>query len=401
MRKRGRNRQFVLAVNGRSAVKTVFLFIVSLLLVFILSGVLTSLRPELRPSSSLYRVTDELAGETFGLILGMENHYFASELPEPNKRFELSPIVLKLATSINLKDPRSFLGRELPGFSHFDSEILIAGQGTDYTNMPSESPPPTEVLKEEREANLAELEGKQKKKTGEEKPPEQSTGGRKVVFIYNTHNTESYLPFLKGETEPDRALHSKANVTLVSDMLANAMKSQGVGAMVDKTDFQANLRKKGWAYARSYDESRPVVKEAMAQNKDLQYFIDIHRDSQRKKATTATVKGKSYARVAFVLGKKSSNFESNLKLAKELHERLEKKYPGLSRGVISKGAAGDNGIYNQDLNERSVLIEFGGVDNNREELERAAEAMADVFSEMYWNAEKVDADTGEDDKKKQ
>lgn len=91
MRKRGRNRQFVLAVNGRSAVKTVFLFIVSLLLVFILSGVLTSLRPELRPSSSLYRVTDELGGETFGLILGMENHYFASELPEPNKRFELSP----------------------------------------------------------------------------------------------------------------------------------------------------------------------------------------------------------------------------------------------------------------------------------------------------------------------
>lgn len=71
----------------------------------------------------------------------------------------------------------------------------------------------------------------------------------------------------------------------------------------------------------------------------------------------------------------------------------------MSRGVISKGAAGDNGIYNQDLNERSVLIEFGGVDNNREELERAAEAMADVFSEMYWNAEKVDADTGEDDKK--
>ena len=66
-----------------------------------------------------------------------------------------------------------------------------------------------------------------------------------------------------------------------------------------------------------------------------------------------------------------------------------KKYPGLSRGVISKGAAGDNGIYNQDLNERSVLIEFGGVDNNREELERAAEAMADVFSEMYWNAEKL------------
>ncbi|MDT9146102.1 stage II sporulation protein P, partial [Escherichia coli] len=58
MKKRGRNRQFVLAVNGRTAVKSVFLFIAGLLLVFILSGVLTSLRPELRPSSSFYRVTD-------------------------------------------------------------------------------------------------------------------------------------------------------------------------------------------------------------------------------------------------------------------------------------------------------------------------------------------------------
>ncbi|MED2975582.1 stage II sporulation protein P [Bacillus swezeyi] len=401
MRKRGRNRQFVLAVNGRTAVKTVFLFIVSLLLIFILSGVLTSLRPELRPSSSLYRVADELAGETFGHILGMENHYFASALPEPNKKFELSPLVLKLATSINLKDPRSFLGRELPGFSHFDSDILVAGQGTDYTNMPSESQPPAEVLKEEREANLAELEGKSKEKKENKNPPEQSTGDKKVVFIYNTHNTESYLPFLKGETDPDLAIHSKANVTLVSDMLGEALSSQGVGAMVDKTDVQANLKKKGWDYSRSYDESRPVVKEAMAENKNLQYFIDIHRDATRKKATTTTINGKSYARLAFVIGKKSSNFEANFKLAKELHEGLEKKYPGLSRGVISKGASGDNGVYNQDLNERSILIEFGGVDNNREELERAADAMADVFSGMYWEAEKVDGHSGEDDKKKQ
>ncbi len=84
---------------------------------------------------------------------------------------------------------------------------------------------------------------------------------------------------------------------------------------------------KGWDYARSYDESRPVVKDAIATNKDLQYFIDIHRDATRKKATTTTINGKSYARLAFVIGKKSSNFEANFKLAKELHERLEKNIP--------------------------------------------------------------------------
>ncbi len=38
---------------------------------------------------------------------------------------------------------------------------------------------------------------------------------------------------------------------------------------------------------------------------------------------------------------------------------MEKKYPGLSVGVLSKGSPGDNGVYNQDLNDRSLLLEFG------------------------------------------
>lgn len=88
----------------------------------------------------------------------MENHYFASDLSQTDSSFHLSRLSLKLATSINLEDPRSFLGRELPGFAQFDTEILLAGQGTDYTNMPAESPPPSKVMEEEREANLAEIE---------------------------------------------------------------------------------------------------------------------------------------------------------------------------------------------------------------------------------------------------
>ncbi|MCY8976989.1 stage II sporulation protein P [Bacillus atrophaeus] len=402
MRKKRRNRQIVVAVNGANAVKGIFLFIASLLVIFILSGVLTSLRPELRPSSnSLYGFADELPGDVFAHLLRMENHYFASDLSDTeSSSFHLSRLSLKLATSINLEDPRSFLGRELPGFSQFDTEILVAGQGTDYTNMPSESPPPSEVMQEEKEANLAEIENQQtKKENTEQEPPKQTTGDRKVVYIYHTHNTESYLPLLKGETNPDMARHSKANVTLVGGMFGKALEAQGVGATVDKTDIQAKLNKKGLNYARSYDESRPVVKEALAKNKNLQYIIDIHRDSKRKKNTTTTIKGKSYARLAFVVGKKTANFEENYKLASELHKLMEKKYPGLSTGVFSKGSPGDNGVYNQDLNDRALLLEFGGVDNNLEELQHTADATADVFSELYWDAEKVNADSG--DKKKQ
>jgi len=79
-------------------------------------------------------------------------------------------------------------------------------------------------------------------------------------------------------------------------------------------------------------------------------------------------------------------------LAKELHQGLEKKYPGLSRGVLAKRkTSGNNGLYNQDLSNNSILIEVGGVDNNMEELTNTVKAFSDVFSENFWKAEKVNA----------
>lgn len=51
-----------------------------------------------------------------------------------------------------------------------------------------------------------------------------------------------------------------------------------------------------------------------------------------------------------------------------------------------------NGVYNQNLSGKSILIEFGGVDNTFEELNRSADALADVFSDFYWQAEKVNKD---------
>lgn len=161
------------------------------------------------------------------------------------------------------------------------------------------------------------LEGKQKKKTDGEKPPEQSTGGRKVVFIYNTHNTESYLPFLKGEADPDRAIHSKANVTLVSDMLANAMKSQGVGAMVDKTDFQANLRKKAGPMPVPMMNQGQSSKRRWPRTKTcsiLSIFTGIRNGRKRQPRLS---KEKAMHALRLCSARRASNFESNLKLAKE------------------------------------------------------------------------------------
>ncbi|MFJ5715433.1 stage II sporulation protein P [Neobacillus sp. NPDC093127] len=378
-------------VQGTSILKIFAALSLFLILVFSISGLLTSLKPQFRPmSSSVNQAATNVNGELLYQLMGWENHHFLKAENNWNPTPKLSSLVFKLASNINLNDPRSLLGRELPGFFQFDGKIVVAGEGTNYTNMPIESAPPIEIMKAEREASLVNLEGLDK--PAEEKPPiasGQTTGKHKVVYLYFTHNRESYIPYLKDVNDPDNAYHSQINVTKVGDQLKTSLEDRGIGTFVDKTDVQANLNKKGLNYAKSYQESRLVVQAAMTSNRDLQYFIDIHRDSSRRETTTVSLNGKSYAKLAFVIGGKNPNYEKNQQLATELHNLLQKKYKGLSRGVIVKPAGTGNAIYNQNLSKNAILIEFGGVDNTFEELNRSAEALADVFSEYYWQAEKV------------
>jgi stage II sporulation protein P len=390
-----RSQQMIVTVNGTSVKKIVVLAILGFMMMFTVVGLMTSLKPEYRiTSSSVNNVTTHFPGEAFVHLLSFENHYFSQGLPEEKRKPKYSSMLFEMATSINPEDPRSLLGSELPGFSIYDSEIIVAGEGTDYTNMPYESAPPLEVMLAEREASVENLE--QADKSSEAKPvppPKMTTGGKKVVYIYHTHTHESYLPALKGATDLDSAFHPTVNVTKVGEKLAEEMEKRGIGVEVNTEDFIEKLVKNGMKYYQAYDMSRKTVAEAMATNRDLQYFIDIHRDTRRKNDTTVTINGSNYARVVFVIGGENVKYKKNLQLVTELHRLLEKKYPGLSRGVIQKKGNGTNGKFNQDLSENAILIEFGGVDNTFEELFRTASAVADVFSEYYWQAEKVQAPT--------
>jgi stage II sporulation protein P len=381
----------VVTVNGTSIKKGIIISFIVLLMTFLLSGILTSLKSEYRlSSSSINDLTKNIDSEAFLQLLGAENRYFISALPEQTESIKLSSIMFKVTTSINPDDPRSLLGRELPGFSLYDSEIVVAGSGTNYTNMPYESPPPTEVLEQEREASIDKNDVVNQSDEEPKTPPTLTTGDKKVVYIYNTHNTESYLPLLNGESDPNRAIHSKANVSIVSELLGKSLQEEGIGNQIETTDIQANLKQKGWTYAKSYTASRPIVESAMASNRNLDYIIDIHRDSQRKDVTTIKINNKSYAKLAFIIGGDNPTADKNEKLAKDLHALLEKKYPGLSRGIFEQGGKGYNGVYNQDLSNHALLLEFGGVDNNLDELKNTVAAVSDVFSEYYWQAEKVD-----------
>ncbi|MBM7702973.1 stage II sporulation protein P [Metabacillus iocasae] len=347
-------------------------------------------------SSVIYQTLSNYKAQSLFYLMSQENQHFSQALESDFQPVPFSSVALELTTNIRAKDSRSLLGSELPGFRIFDSNIIIAGEGTDYTTIPQESSPPLETILEERELAKEEIEKYEENEQNRETapPPSMTTGDRKVVYLYHTHSWESYLPLLglEGDPNENKAVDNKTNITLIGDILGKELEARGIGTTVDKTNMTQKLNEKKWKSSRSYTMSRGIVEAASLQNKELTYFIDIHRDSLRKDKTTVNINGKAYAKTVFVLGQGNKNFDQNLQLATDLHQRLQKKYPGLSRGVIGKPkTSGQNGVYNQDLSPNAILVEMGGVDNNMEELTNAAKAIADVFSEMYWDAEKVNA----------
>lgn len=368
------------------------LYIISIIILFITIGVLTTIKPAYRLSSqAISKWTSNIDSSTFLYIMGLENRTFNNALPSDESFPNLSGTLFNMIMQMKPNDPRSFLGTELPGFSIFDREILIAGEGTNYTNLPNESSPPLkEVLKEHKAVTD---ENDEETSNDDSKDPTPSTDGKKVVFIYNTHNRESFLPHLPDITDPDQAFHHKVNITKVSDYLAKALENEGIGTKVDDTDIAELLSENGMEHSQSYEMSRDVVEKAFSENDDVSYSFDIHRDAMGRDVTTKEIDGDEYARIAIVIGEEYDSYEKNLSLATEIHNKLEEKYPGLSRGVLPKKGAGTNGVFNQDLSDNAILFEFGGVENTLEELYRSADALADIFSTYYWDAEKVDADS--------
>ncbi|TCP27074.1 stage II sporulation protein P [Scopulibacillus darangshiensis] len=325
-----------------------------------------------------------MKAETMVDFLGWENPYFKQVLPDDHQSVSLSKLSFQSLTNINFGDTRSLLGNELPGFSIFDTEIIVAGEGTNYSNVPVESSPPLDYLLKEKK--------KDKTDHDQEKPkpaPEDVKNGK--VFLYSTHSYESYLPILglTGAKDANKATSTSKNIHMVDEMFAKALKERGVKAVADLSSMTELLRKKNWTTAQAYDASRPIVKEAINSNKDYKLFIDVHRDSSRKKDTTAHINNKPFARVSFVIGKENPYYKKNLAITNKLHDDLNKLYPGLSKGIFEKRGTGVNGVYNQDLSPHVILIEVGGVDNTKEELQNTIDALARVVQDYLKNADKV------------
>ncbi|MEH7236720.1 stage II sporulation protein P [Bacillus sp. JJ1562] len=363
-----------------------FLFIFTVIICFAAASGISSIKKEWVNFRQFDINIRSLPNEVFVKLLEFENAYFGQTLNEEQESF--TKILVESTLQFKYGDLRSFFGDELPGLSMYHTEILISGEGTNFTNLPYESAPPLDVLLQEREMAQKELDELNKE---EPKTPPGTFATDKKVLIYHSHSFESYLPLLglAGDPDMDKAVDSKTNITTVGELLGKELEKYGVGAIVDTTNIGQELKKKGWSTTQSYAVSREIVQSAMASDSDIDFLIDIHRDGIRKDVSTVTIENKPYARIFFVVGSASKNFEQSYALAESLNKSIESQLPGISRGVVAKGYDQGNGVYNQDLAENSILIEIGGVDNDMKELKNTVEALAKVLSDQIIDAEKV------------
>lgn len=249
--------------------------------------------------------------------------------------------------------------------------------------------PTMEILFQDRELIRANIERYFiNRRYSKEIDPMHTTDGKEVLYIYHSHSREAFLTYLKNTENPEEAYHATANVTLVGKMLGEAMERRGIGTQVNASDMGKELDARGLDYGSSYPVSREHVQAAQKANRNLEVFLDIHRDSLRKDSTTTEIEENTFAQLLFVVGTGHAEFEKNLSFTAGLHQKIEERYPGLSKGILEKDSSQGNGVYNQDLAPQSVIIEVGGVDNTAEEISRTIEALAEVLSDYYWHGER-------------
>ena len=194
-----------------------------------------------------------------------------------------------------------------------------------------------------------------------------------TVYIYSTHETESY------KDKYLEAYNIKPTVKLASYILKDYLDDYGITSIVEDKSITEILRTNKWSYKYSYEASRIAIKDTIETNKSLKLIIDLHRDSSNLNKTLLEVNNTKYARILFVVGGENKNYKENLLLAEKLKELLEQEQPNITRGITTKKGVGVNGIYNQDLSNKSVLIELGGQYNEIEEINNTIKILSKVI----------------------
>lgn len=278
------------------------------------------------------------------------NHHLLYEKSNQN----LVTKATKFLTGIDMKNPVGTLEQV---FHYKDTTEVSAGIVTNDKNEADNSKPTEQTTKY----------------IADPKPEANTKDPR--VYIYNTHQLENY------SMKNLEAYNITPNVMMASYLLREKLNNNGISSIVEEGDINEFMKLNSWTNKDSYKASRTFMTNALEKYQNLDLLIDLHRDAITKNASTITIDKKNYAKVLFVIGLNNKNYQQNLELSNHLNTLINQKYPNLSRGVLTKKGAGVNGIYNQDLHGKAILIECGGYENTIDEVSNTIEALSMVLTE--------------------
>lgn len=358
-----------------------FLLLVLGSMMFVVVVGLGSMTENKRTSSSLSSMKQ--------MVKKLSTHFFINiiALEVPNfslgsghalfTRSQFTQFFIRLAMNVNPLDMKTLLASEVPSMNHYMSDQFqwqaenrnrkkLMQRNQKYVSEPNSN---NKVVQVNKQIDF------------QKKSFSQQANLQPVVFIYHSHNRESWNPVLnKKISNPN---NEKQNITLVGRRLQKKLAQRGIGATHSNQDYATTVPDYNWSM--SYKYSKQTVKQAMHLNQHLQFFFDVHRDSTTRKHSTVTINGTPYAQVYFIIGRRNVNWKHNEKFAHEIHNKLESNYPGISRGILGKNAKQGHGEYNQSLSTNSVILEIGGVDNTLEEVYRTADVLATLIADVIFD----------------
>ena len=191
------------------------------------------------------------------------------------------------------------------------------------------------------------------------------TGKTPTVCLYCTHTDESYVPSDGTESQDEGG-----GILDVAQAFQGALEVQGFKVVLDETN---HVPHDAGAYRRSRRTAIGLIK-----SEQPTAVFDIHRDATPVEEYEAEVDGQQASRVRIVIGRKNPNQDVNEELAYRVKAIADKEYPGLIKDVfIGKGA------YNQELSPRSLLLEFGTHEMDKERVIEATKPLAQVVAKVF------------------
>jgi stage II sporulation protein P len=185
----------------------------------------------------------------------------------------------------------------------------------------------------------------------------QTSGGK--VAIYHTHSSESYEPSDGSDSRP-----GAGGILEVGASMASSLERQGVDCVHSTTSHEPHD-------AAAYDRSRRTAVKLLKERPMA--LFDVHRDAGPAEPYLKELDGREVSKAMIVVGSTNPKMNANLDFARRLKEAVNAEYPGLVKGIFIGKAD-----FNQDLFDRSLLLEMGTEKTTKEAAAAGAALIGSV-----------------------